>query len=69
MTEPASSTKYPTVPGLRLQIPPSPLRAHFVRAKVRLHEYPDGAVALFWEPHRIAYFAPNGNPRQLNQAA
>ena len=55
--------------GRRLQIPPSPLRAHFVRAKVRLHEYPDGAVALFWGPHRIADFAPDGNPRQLNQAA
>lgn len=55
--------------GRRPQIPPSPLRAHFVRAKVRLHEYPDGAVALFWGPHRIADFAPDGNPRQLNQAA
>src|SRR5579859_1768177 len=28
--------------GLTLQIPPSPLRPHFVRATVRLHEYPDG---------------------------
>ena len=55
--------------GRRLQIPPSPLRAHFVRATVRLHEYPDGAVALFWGPHRIADFAPDGSPRQLNQAA
>ena len=26
--------------GLSLQIPPSPLRAHFVRATVRVHEYP-----------------------------
>ena len=55
--------------GRRLQIPPSPLRPHFVRAKVRLHEYPDGAVALFWGPHRIADFAPDGSARQLNQAA
>ncbi len=42
--------------GRYLQIPPSRLRPHFVRAKVRLHEYPDGAVALFWGPHRIAEF-------------
>lgn len=42
--------------GRSLQIPPSRLRPHFVRAKVRLHEYPDGAVALFWGPHRIAEF-------------
>jgi transposase len=44
--------------GRSLQIPPSLLRPHFVRAKVRLHEYPDGAVALFWGPHRIADFPP-----------
>jgi transposase len=44
--------------GRSLQIPPSPLRPHFVRAKVRLHEYINGAVALFWGPHRIADFPP-----------
>lgn len=42
--------------GRILQIPESPLRPHFVRAKVRVHEYPDGAVGLFWGPHRIAEF-------------
>ena len=41
-----------------LQIPKSPLRPHFARASVRLHEYPDGAIALFWGPHRIADFPP-----------
>lgn len=46
--------------GRHLQIPPSRLRPHFVRATVRLHEYPDGAVALFWGPHRIADFPPPG---------
>ena len=44
--------------GRSLQIPKSPLRPHFVRASVRLHEYPDGAIALFWGPHRIADFPP-----------
>jgi hypothetical protein len=44
--------------GRSLQIPKSPLRPHFARASVRLHEYPDGAVALFWGPHRIADFPP-----------
>ena len=41
-----------------LQIPKSPLRPHFARASVRLPEYPDGAIALFWGPHRIADFPP-----------
>ena len=44
--------------GRRLQILPSRLRPHFAKATVRLHEYPDGAVALFWGPHRIADFPP-----------
>ncbi len=55
--------------GRRLQIPPSRLRPHFVRAKVRLHEYPDGAVALFWGPHRLADFAPDGSERHMFEAA
>ena len=55
--------------GRRLQISASRLRPHFVRAKVRLHEYPDGAVALFWGPHRIAEFDPDGSERNLSEAA
>ena len=32
---------------MRLQIPPSPLRAHFVHARVKVHQYPDGMLAVF----------------------
>ena len=32
---------------MRLQIPPSPLRAHFVHARVKVHQYPDGMLAIF----------------------
>ena len=45
---------------LALQIPPSPLRPHFVRAKVRVHEYPDGRLAIFWGPHRLADYDRQG---------
>src|ERR1700686_3314334 len=31
--------------GLKLQLPESPLRHHFVKARVRVHRYPDGALA------------------------
>jgi hypothetical protein len=48
--------------GLTLQIPASPLRAHFVRATVRVHEYPDGRLAIFHGPHRLADYDPAGNP-------
>src|SRR5512144_738015 len=47
---------------LSLQIPPSPLRPHFVRAKVRIHEYPDGRLAVFWGPHRLADYDAEGQP-------
>jgi transposase len=46
--------------GRNLQIPPSPLRAHFVRATVRVHEYPDGRLAVFHGPHRLADYDPEG---------
>jgi hypothetical protein len=29
------------------------LRPHFVKADVRVHEYPDGALAVYWGPHRL----------------
>jgi transposase len=47
--------------GLTLQIPPSPLRAHFVRTTVRVHEYPEGRPAIFHGPHRLAGYDPGGN--------
>jgi transposase len=45
---------------LTLQLPPSPLRPHFVRARVRVREYPDGRLAVFWGPHRLADYDPRG---------
>ena len=54
--------------GRVLQIPPSPLRPHFVRSTVRLHAYPDGTVAVFKGPHRLATFPPAAEPPQ-EQAA
>lgn len=46
--------------GLCLQLPPSQLRPHFVKANVRVHEYPDGALAVFLGPHRLADYDLNG---------
>jgi hypothetical protein len=45
---------------LKLQLPPSPLRAHFVKARVRVHEYPDGALAVFHGPRCIARYNARG---------
>jgi hypothetical protein len=45
---------------LSLQLPPSRLRPHFVKADVRVHEYPDGALAVYWGPHRLADYDAAG---------
>ena len=46
---------------LRLQIPPSPIRSHYVRAMVRVHEYPDGRLAIYHGPHRLADYTAAGS--------
>jgi transposase len=46
--------------GLSLQLPPSRLRPHFVRTTVRIHAYPDGSLAVFWGPHRLADYDAKG---------
>ena len=55
--------------GLSLQIPPSPMRPHFVKAKVRVHEYPDGALAIFHGPRKLASYAADGAPIGTTQMA
>ena len=47
--------------GRRLQLPESRLRPHFVKAVVRVHEYPDGTASVFLGPHRLATFAADGH--------
>jgi hypothetical protein len=46
--------------GRRLQLPESRLRPHFVKALVRVHEYPDSIVSVFLGPHRLASFTAAG---------
>ena len=41
---------------LSLQIPPQRHRHHYVRATVRVHEYPDGRLAIFDGPRRLARY-------------
>lgn len=43
-----------------LQIPPQRHRQHYVRATVRVHEYPDGALAIFDGPRCLVRFDPKG---------
>ena len=52
-----------------LQIPPSAIASHYVRATVRVHEYPDGWLAIFDGPRCVARFDPKGASRVVSQAA
>jgi transposase len=51
---------------LKLQLPQSPLRAHYVKARVRVHQYPDGGLAVFHGPRCIARFTADGQPAPLS---
>jgi transposase len=48
--------------GLSLQIPPSPIRPHFVKVRVRVHDYPAGTLAIFHGPRCLARYAADGSP-------
>jgi hypothetical protein len=52
-----------------LQLPPSRLRPHFVKATVRVHEYPNGSLAVFWGPHLLAHYDASGGIIHQGQLA
>lgn len=45
-----------------LQIPHDRHRHHYVKAKVRVHEYPDGTLAVFHGPRCLARYQADGRP-------
>lgn len=53
--------------GKTLQIPRIHGRCHYARATVMVHEYADGATALFHGPRRLANYQPDGCPQPTEQ--
>jgi hypothetical protein len=47
---------------LVLQLPESPMRRHYVKARVKVRQYPDGALAVFHGPRAIARYRADGTP-------
>ncbi len=45
---------------LILQIPADKHRYHYVKAKVKVHEYPNGTMAVFHGPRKLARYNPKG---------
>lgn len=54
---------------LSLQIPAQTHRHHYVKATLRVHEYPDGTLAIFDGPRCLARFNQEGQPLTLSRAA
>ncbi|TIS87290.1 ISNCY family transposase [Mesorhizobium sp.] len=52
---------------LVLQLPESPLRHHYVKARVKVRQYPDGALAVFHGPRAIARYQADGALQDLPQ--
>jgi hypothetical protein len=53
-----------------LQIPEDRHRHHYVKARVRVHQYPDGRLAVFHGPRRLATYGPDeGQEYKTEQAA
>lgn len=55
--------------GRSLQIPPQHHRRHYVRATVRVHEYPDGSLAIFDGPRCLARFDREGRDNYVGSQA
>jgi len=53
--------------GRCLQIPADRHRHHYVKARVRVHAYPDGALAVFHGPRCLARYDADGTPIQAEQ--
>jgi len=53
--------------GRSLQIPEDRHRHHYVPAKVRVRQYPDGHLAVFHGPRRLAVFEHDGTQREIDE--
>ncbi|HEU5409109.1 MAG TPA: ISNCY family transposase [Nitrospira sp.] len=55
--------------GRCLQIPPDPHRFHYVKSTVRVHEYPDGTLAVFHGPRCLAHYHADGQLMEPERVA
>ncbi len=47
--------------GLKLQLPESRMRAHYVKARVKVRQYPDGTLAVFHGPRCLCRYDHSGD--------
>jgi len=54
--------------GMKLQIPADEYRCHYVKARVRVHRYMDGRMAIFHGPRKLAEYDRTGHLTTDSQA-
>jgi transposase len=55
--------------GMKLQIPANRYRCHYVKVRVRIHRYLDGALAIFHGPRKLADYDQQGKLKEVKKAA
>jgi len=55
--------------GMKMQIPADKHRCHYVKAKVRVHCYPDGDMAVFHGPRQLARYDSTGKLKESQAPA
>jgi hypothetical protein len=55
--------------GRHLQIPADQYRYHYVKVKVRVHRYPDGHLAIFHGPRKLAEYDADGIYKEQEKEA
>lgn len=58
-----------TVSWRKLKLPDSPLRHHWVKTRLRVHQYPDDTLALFHGPACIARYDAQGRQHAASSIA
>jgi hypothetical protein len=53
--------------GLVLQIPQDRYRCHYVRLKVRVHQYPNGTASVFYGPRKLATYDARGKEISISR--
>jgi transposase len=53
--------------GITLQIPQDQHRCNYIKVKVRVHRYPDGSLAIFHGPRKLANYHPNGQRKEPSE--
>ena len=54
--------------GQTLQIPANDHRCNYIKARVQVHRYLDGSLAIFHGPRRLANYNPQGKLLTLKKA-